>query len=153
MIMKKAPNFSLQNQFDETVSLSDYAGKWLIVYFYPKDDTPGCTAEACSVRDEYDYLMDKGLNVVGISKDTVASHKRFAEKYKLNFPILADPEHKVIEAYGAWGPKKFLGKEYIGTSRASFLIDPEGNIAKEYPKVTPKTHISEILKDFSSLKP
>jgi peroxiredoxin Q/BCP len=148
----KAPNFSLPDQSGTPVSLSDYAGKWLVVYFYPKDDTPGCTTEACSFRDEYDYLQEQGLNVVGISKDSVKSHAKFAEKYKLSFPILADEDHEVIEAYGAWGPKKFMGREYVGISRMSFLINPSGEIAKEYPKVTPKEHVGEILKDFASLK-
>jgi peroxiredoxin Q/BCP len=148
----KAPDFSLLDQSGKTVSLSDYAGKWLIVYFYPKDDTPGCTAEACSFRDEYGYLQEQGLYVVGISKDSVKSHTKFAKKNNLTFPILADEEHAVIEAYGAWGPKKFMGREYIGISRMTVLIDPTGEIVKEYPKVTPKEHVAEILKDYTALK-
>lgn len=148
----KAPKFSLPDQSGTTISLNDYAGKWLVVYFYPKDDTPGCTTEACSFRDEYDYLKEQGLYVVGISKDSVKNHAKFAEKYKLSFPILADEDHGVIEAYGAWAPKKFLGREYLGVSRMSFLIDPSGEIIKEYPKVTPKDHVGEILKDYASLK-
>ncbi len=148
----KAPDFSLPDQSGTIRSLSDYAGQWLVVYFYPKDDTPGCTTEACSFRDEYAYLQEQGLHVVGISKDSVKSHAKFADKYRLTFPILADEDHAVIEAYGAWGPKKFMGREYMGISRMSFLIDPAGEIAKEYPKVTPKTHVGEILRDFASLK-
>jgi peroxiredoxin Q/BCP len=149
--MKPAPNFTLPDQTGTDVSLSDYAGKWLIVYFYPKDDTPGCTTEACSFRDEYDYLKEKGLNVVGISKDSVKSHAKFAEKYNLKFPLLADPEHKVIEAYGSWKLKKFMGREYMGISRDTFLINPEGKIAKKYEGVTPKEHVGQILKGFEAL--
>jgi len=150
--MKAAPNFSLPDQTGTTRSLADYAGQWLVVYFYPKDDTPGCTAEACSLRDGNAELEKRGIKIVGISKDIVASHAKFAEKYHLNFPILADPEHTVIEAYGAWGPKKFLGKEFLGTHRITFLVNPDGQIAKEYPKVTPKDHADEILRDFDALQ-
>ena len=150
--MKKAPAFSLPDQTGKDVSLSDYAGKWLIVYFYPKDDTPGCTTEACSFRDEYAYLQEKGLNVVGISKDSVKSHAKFAEKYKLNFPLLADPEHEIIEAYGSWGPKKFMGREFLGIHRNTYLVNPDGEIVKEYEGVTPKEHVGQIMKDFSTLE-
>ncbi len=151
-LMKKAPSFTLPDQTGKNVSLFDYAGKWLIVYFYPKDDTPGCTTEACSFRDEYDYLKERGLNVVGISKDDVKSHAKFAEKYKLNFPLLADPDHTVIEAYGSWGPKKFMGREFLGTRRNTYLINPKGEIVKEYEGVTPKEHVGQILKDFEALE-
>ena len=150
--MKPAPNFTLQDQSGKEVSLTDYTGKWLIVYFYPKDDTPGCTTEACSFRDEYSYLQEKGLSVVGISKDSVKSHAKFADKYKLNFPLLSDPEHEVIEAYGSWGPKKFMGREFLGTHRNTYLIDPKGQIVKEYEGVTPKEHVGQIMKDFSTLE-
>ena len=150
--MKLAPAFTLQDQTGTERSLSDYAGQWLVVYFYPKDDTPGCTTEACSFRDEYDYLKSKGLNVVGISKDDVKSHAKFADKYHLNFPLLADPEHTVIEAYGAWGPKTFMGREFLGVKRNTYLINPEGKIAKEYLGVTPKEHVGQILKDFETLE-
>jgi peroxiredoxin Q/BCP len=152
MLMKQAPTFTLPDQTGTDVSLSDYAGKWLIVYFYPKDDTPGCTTEACSFRDEYDYLKEKGLSVVGISKDSVKSHAKFAEKYHLNFPLLADPEHEIIEAYGSWGPKKFMGREFLGVHRNTYLINPDGKIAKEYVGVTPKEHVGQILKDFQTLE-
>jgi peroxiredoxin Q/BCP len=148
----KAPSFTLPDQTGTDRSLSDYAGQWLIVYFYPKDDTPGCTTEACSFRDEYDYLKEKGLNVVGISKDDVKSHAKFADKYKLKFPLLADPEHKTIEAYGSWGLKKFMGREYTGTMRNTYLINPAGEIVKEYLGVTPKEHVGQILKDFAELQ-
>jgi len=150
--MKAAPNFSLPDQTGTIRSLADYAGQWLVVYFYPKDDTPGCTAEACSLRDGNAELEKRGIKIVGISKDSVASHAKFAEKYHLNFPILADPEHTIIEAYGAWGPKKFLGKEFLGTHRITFLVNSDGQIAKEYPKVTPKDHADEILRDFDALQ-
>ena len=147
----KAPNFELPDQDGITRRLGDYAGKWLVVYFYPKDDTPGCTAEACSFRDEYAELEKLGLQVVGISKDSVASHKRFAEKFHLNFPLLADESIETIKAYGAWGLKKFMGREYEGIIRMTCLIDPSGEIVKTYPKVTPKDHAQEIERDFAEL--
>lgn len=123
-----------------------------MLYFYPKDDTPGCTTEACSFRDEYEYLKEKGLNILGVSADSVKSHKKFAEKYNLNFPLLADKDKTVINAYRAWGPKKFMGREYDGIIRKTVLINPKGKIAKEYPKVTPKEHVGQILADFEGLK-
>ncbi len=150
--MQKAPDFALSDQTDTIRSLADYVGKWLVVYFYPKDDTPGCTTEACSFRDEYEYLQEQGLAIVGISKDSVKSHAKFAEKYHLNFPLLSDPTGEVVNSYGAWGKKKFLGKEYEGILRQTFLINPLGEIAKEYPQVSPKEHVGEILKDFAALK-
>jgi thioredoxin-dependent peroxiredoxin len=150
--MKKAPDFTLADQNNALHSLTDYAGKWVVLYFYPKDDTPGCTTEACSFRDEYDYLQDQGIIVLGVSKDSVKSHAKFAEKFKLHFPLLSDETHEMIDAYGAWGLKKFMGREFMGTIRKTFIIDPSGNIAKEYPKVTPKEHIGEILKDLKELE-
>ncbi len=150
--MKVAAAFSLPDQTGTIRNLSDYAGQWLVVYFYPKDDTPGCTTEACSFRDEYEYLKEKGLHIIGISKDSVKSHAKFAEKYKLNFPILSDESTKTIQAYGAWGEKKFMGREFTGTHRMTFLINPAGEIVKEYPKVTPKEHAIEILHDFEALR-
>lgn len=148
----KAPAFSLPDQDGKVHSLSDYKGKWLILYFYPKDFTPGCTKEACSFRDNSQEFSNRGVNIVGISKDSVASHKKFAEKYHLKFSILADPEHKVIEAYGAWGKKKFIGREFFGTIRNTVLINPKGEIVKEYKKVNPIVHSSEILEDLKHLK-
>lgn len=151
--MKKAPNFSLPDQNGEQHSLSDYRGQWVVLYFYPKDDTPGCTTEACSFRDEREAIAEYGKAVViGISADTVASHKKFANKYGLNFPLLSDPDHKVIEAYGAWQPKKLFGREFIGILRRTFIIDPAGNIAKEYSNVDPKKHAGEIIKDLIELQ-
>jgi thioredoxin-dependent peroxiredoxin len=147
----KAPAFSLQDQGGNTVSLKDFAGKWLVVYFYPKDDTPGCTKEACSFRDAKELLREKGLEVVGISKDSVKSHAKFAEKYDLNFPLLSDESTETIKAYGAWGQKKFMGREFEGILRQTFLINPAGEIVKSYPEVTPQDHALQILKDFEAL--
>lgn len=148
----KAPDFTLQDQFDKTHSLKDYAGKWVVLYFYPKDDTPGCTKEACSFRDEFKEIESKGAVVLGVSKDSVKSHAKFAEKYNLNFPLLADVDLEIMKAYNAYGLKKFMGREFEGTLRKTFLISPEGEIAKEYPKVTPKDHAVQIIKDLQELQ-
>src|SRR3989344_6248561 len=131
----KAPDFTLPDQDGKIHSLLDFRGKWLIVYFYPKDDTPGCTKEACAFRDSLEEFKKKGVAIVGISKDTVASHKKFADKFSLPFPVLADPERKTIGAYGAWGKKSFAGREYMGTLRNTYLINPKGDIVKTYEKV------------------
>lgn len=149
--MKQAPDFTLQDQNNQSHSLGDYRGKWLVLYFYPKDDTPGCTTEACAFRDTREDLA-KYAEVVGVSKDSVASHKKFSDKYELNFTLLSDPDHKVIEAYGSWQPKKFMGREFLGTHRDTFLIDPKGNIAKEYRGVDPKTHGLQIIADLKALQ-
>ncbi len=149
--MTKAPNFELPDQAGKIHKLSEYAGQWLVLYFYPEDDTPGCTAEACAFRDDLEVLTDKGLAIVGVSKDSVASHTKFAEKYQLNFPILADESKEVMTAYGAWGLKKMFDREYMGTIRKTFLINPDSEIAKEYPKVNPIGHSAAILKDFEKL--
>lgn len=147
-----APSFSLPDQNNATHRPSDYKGKWLIIYFYPKDDTPGCTKEACSFRDKEDEFIKKGAAIMGISKDTVASHKKFADKYHLNFPLLADPDHTTIEKYGSWGKKKFMGREYDGIMRNTYLINPEGEIVKEYKGVNPLTHANQILQDLEELQ-
>ena len=147
----KAPIFSLPDQTGKVHKLSDYTGKWVVLYFYPKDDTPGCTREACSFRDMSSEYTKRGIVVLGISKDSVASHKKFAEKYHLNFPILSDTTHKTIEAYGAWGTKKFMGREFTGTLRNTYLINPDGEIVKTYLGVNPLIHAGEILKDFAAL--
>ena len=150
--MKKAADFSLLDQDGNTKSLSDYRGKWVVLYFYPKDDTPGCTTEACNFRDERDEIeKQSGAVVVGVSKDSVESHKKFALKHHLNFTLLSDPEHKVIEAYDSWKERKFMGKEFMGTMRNTFLIDPGGNIAKEYRGVDPRSHADQILDDLKQL--
>jgi thioredoxin-dependent peroxiredoxin len=151
--MKQAPDFTLPDQEGKEHSLKDYAGKWVVLYFYPKDDTPACTKEACNFRDERDAIAEYGKAVVlGISKDTVRSHKKFADKYQLNFTLLSDPSTEIIEAYGAWGKKKFMGREFMGTLRNTYLIDPDGNIAKTYEGINPKTHASEIIADLNNLQ-
>lgn len=151
--MKKAPDFTLEDQDGTSRSLKDYGGKWLVLYFYPKDNTPGCTTEACNFRDERDAIAEFGnAEVVGVSKDSAASHKKFAEKHGLNFTLLSDPEHKIIKAYDSWKPLKFMGREYIGTQRNTFIIDPTGNIAKEYIGVNPAKHAAEIIADLKSLQ-
>jgi peroxiredoxin Q/BCP len=147
----KAPAFSLSDQNNTTHSLEDYRGQWLIVYFYPKDDTPGCTKEACSLRDNKQEFVKRKVAIVGISKDTVASHKKFAEKYHLDFPLLSDPEHKIIEAYDSWGVKKFMGREFTGILRNTVLINPQGEIQKEYKNVNPLSHADELLTDLDVL--
>lgn len=149
---KPAPAFSLQDQNDKTHSLADYTGKWVVLYFYPKDDTPGCTTEACSFRDEYDYIQEQGAVVLGVSKDSVASHKKFAEKYNLHFPLLSDESLDTIKAYNAWGERSMYGKKYQGIIRSTYLINPQGQIAKEYPEVTPKGHALQIIKDLVALQ-
>lgn len=151
--MQQAPDFSLQDQDGNTRTLADFAGQWLVLYFYPKDDTPGCTTEACNFRDERDAIADFGhATVVGISKDSVRSHKKFVEKYGLNFMLLSDPDHTTIEAYGSWRPKKFMGREFVGTNRDTFIISPDGKIAKEYRGVDPKKHAAEIIADLQALQ-
>lgn len=151
-IGKKAPAFTLQDQKGKTHKLSDYAGKWLLIYFYPKDDTPGCTKEACQLRDNYaDYKKLKAV-VLGVSKDSVDSHKKFADKFELPFPILADPDTKMIQKYGAWQEKSMFGKKYMGIQRMSYLIDPKGKVVKVYPKVKPIGHAKEVLQDLKELQ-
>ncbi len=143
----KAPDFSLPDQKGKIHKLSDYKGKWVVLYFYPKDDTPGCIKEACGFRDNVEEFKKKGAVILGVSKDSVESHKKFAEKYQLNFPILADTGKEVLKAYGAWGEKKFLGKTFMGTLRNTYLINPKGNITKKFEKVNPLIHPQEILKE------
>lgn len=151
--MKHAPDFSLPDQDGTVHTLGDYAGKWLVLYFYPKDNTSGCTAEACSFRDERDAIAEFGnAEVVGVSKDSVRSHKKFAADHRLNFTLLSDPEHKTIEAYGSWKPKKFMGREYLGTHRDTLIISPDGKIVREYRGVDPKTHAGQIITDLQALQ-
>lgn len=149
----KAPDFSLIDQDGIVHSLKSYAGKWLVLYFYPKDNTSGCTTEACNFRDAREAIADLGnAEVVGISKDSVASHKKFADKHGLSFTLLSDPDHTTIEAYGAWGPRKFMGREYLGTHRQTYIINPTGDIVKRYENVDPKKHAAEIIQDLRSLQ-
>jgi peroxiredoxin Q/BCP len=144
-----APDFSLSDQQGRQHRLSDDRGRWVLIYFYPKDDTPGCTKEACSVRDHFSQFGKQKAVVFGVSADSVESHRKFAEKFTLPFPLLADQEKKVIQAYGVWGEKQFMGKSYMGIYRTSFLIDPKGKIAKIYEKVKPEEHVAEVLKDLA----
>lgn len=146
----KAPAFSLPDQNGYTHSLVNYEGKWVLLYFYPKDHTPGCTMEACTLRDNFGRFKKLDTIILGVSADTVERHLSFATKHQLPFPILADPEKRMLKEYGAWGKKKFLGKEYMGTKRISFLIDPEGKIAKVYEKVKTLTHASDVLHDLKA---
>lgn len=146
-----ATDFTLLDQFGQPHSLRDYLGHWVVLYFYPKDDTPGCTKEACSFRDSFRELQKLGVVVLGVSKDSVASHAKFATKYNLNFPILSDPDHAVIEKYSAWGEKKFMGKAFLGILRVTYLINPKGEIAKVYPKVNSTVHSAQILTDLQAL--
>ncbi len=151
-IKDKAPEIKLSDQDGKVRKLSDYKGKWVLVYFYPKDDTPGCTKEACAIRDDFDNFDKLKLKVFGISADSVKSHKKFADKYKIPFTLLADEEKKTIKEYGVWGEKKFLGKKYVGILRSSFLIDPKGKIAKVYENVKPPVHAAEVIADLKALK-
>jgi len=146
-----APNFSLQDQSGNFKSLKDYSGKWVVLYFYPRDHTPGCTLEACSFRDGRDVLKNLGAEIIGISKDSVKSHGKFAERHNLNFAILSDPTAETIQAFGSWKKKKFMGREHMGISRDTYLINPEGEIVKKYEGVNPMTHFEEIVKDLGSL--
>jgi peroxiredoxin Q/BCP len=146
-----APDFSLLDQEGKAHTLAEYRGKWVLLYFYPKDDTPGCTKEACTLRDALPNFKKIKAEVLGVSVDTVASHKKFADKYGLPFTLLADPEKKVVELYGVWGEKNMMGRKYMGTKRTSFLIDSEGVIKKVYEKVKPDIHAEEVLKDLKAL--
>ncbi|MBI2550931.1 thioredoxin-dependent thiol peroxidase [Candidatus Uhrbacteria bacterium] len=146
-IGSKAPAFFLPDHNGTIHSLADYQGKWVLLYFYPKDDTPGCTTEACAIRDEWKSFKKAGIVVLGVSKDSVKSHKKFVEKFDLPFTILADEEKEVIRKYKAWGEKKFMGRIYEGIMRWSYLIDPDGRIAKVYENVKPAEHAGEVLAD------
>jgi peroxiredoxin Q/BCP len=140
-----APAFSLQSDTGDTVSLQDLRGRKVVLYFYPKDDTPGCTVEACEFRDNWKAVQKTGAALFGVSPDGVASHVKFRKKFDLPFPLLADPDHAVAEQYGAWGEKSFLGKKYMGVIRSTFLIDEQGKVARVFEKVKPKGHAAEVL--------
>jgi len=141
----KAPAFSLEDQSGKTVKLSDFKGKTVVLYFYPKDDTPGCTREACSFRDEHSALKKAGAVVLGVSPDSGPSHAKFAGKYKLPFPLLADTDHAISEKYGAWGEKSLYGRKFMGITRSTFLIDASGKVARVWPKVKVDGHVDQVL--------
>jgi peroxiredoxin Q/BCP len=148
---KKAPDFALPDQDGETVKLSDLRGAPVVLYFYPRADTPGCTTQACSVRDHGGDYDKAGARVVGVSPDTVPAIKKFADKHSLDFTLLADEDHKVADKYGTWVEKSMYGKKYMGVSRSTFIIDADGKVAKVLPKVQPKKHDGEVLKALAEL--
>lgn len=143
----KAPDFKGKDQNGQDISLNDFTGNKLIIYFYPKDSTPGCTSQACNLRDNYDYLLSKGYKVLGVSGDSEKSHQKFIEKNSLPFPLLADTEKEVIKAFGVWGPKKFMGKTYDGIHRTTFVIDENGTIEEVIGKVNTKDHTAQIIQE------
>ena len=140
-----APDFALPDEHNTLRRLSDYRGMKVLLYFYPKDDTPGCTTEACSFRDDYSAYVKKDVAILGVSPDTSASHLKFKDKYSLPFPLLADANHVVCDQYGVWGPKKFMGREFDGVLRTTYLIDPAGRVQKVFENVKPTGHSEEIL--------
>ena len=144
----RAPAFSTTDGDGNKVSLKDYRGKKVVLYFYPKDDTPGCTKEACSFRDAFSDFKKRGIDVLGVSPDNEASHKKFAAKFKLPFTLLTDPDHKIADSYGVYGEKKFMGRTYMGVMRTTFLIDEQGKIKKIFAKVKPDEHAQEVLDAF-----
>ncbi len=145
----KAPELEGTDQNGKTVRITDYLGKKLIVYFYPKDNTPGCTAEACNLRDNYDLLLKKGFSILGISADSEKTHKGFATKHNLPFPLIADTDKKFIEAFGVWGPKKFMGRTFDGIHRVTFVVSEDGHIEKVFEKVATKKHAEQILEAYT----
>jgi peroxiredoxin Q/BCP len=142
---QEAPDFELTSDSGERIRLSQFRGKPVVLYFYPRDDTPGCTAQACGIRDSYEDFEQRGAVVLGVSPDEETSHVKFKQKYGLPFTLLADPEHEVAEQYGVWGEKKYMGRTYMGVERSTFLIDPEGRIAKVMRRVKPDTHVERVL--------
>ena len=142
---KPAPDFELQSDRGETVRLSDFRGKPVVLYFYPKDDTPGCTTEACEFRDAHDMYRERGIEILGVSPDDVASHEKFKSKYELPFTLLADPDHRTAESYGVWSERKFAGKTFMGINRSTFLIDEEGNVARVMLGIKPAGHALDVL--------
>jgi len=140
-----APEFALPDQSGETVALADLRGRWVVLYFYPRADTPGGTTQACSVRDRSGEYAQHGARVLGISPDEVDAIAKFDDKYGLGFTLLADPDHAVADAYGVWGEKSMYGKKYMGVQRSTFVIDPDGKVARVFPKVQPKTHDDVVL--------
>jgi peroxiredoxin Q/BCP len=147
-----APTFELDDQSGETVSLADLRGEWVVLYFYPRADTPGCTTQACGVRDRSGEYEKAGARVLGVSPDETKAIAKFDDKYELGFTLLADPDHAVADAYGVWGEKSMYGKKYFGVQRATFLIDPEGKVARVFPKVQPKQHDDQVLGALAELQ-
>ncbi len=150
-IGKSAPAFSLPDQDGTVHKLSEYKGTWLLLYFYPKDNTGGCTIEACTIRDDFPKFKRIGATVVGVSNDSVKSHKKFADTYELPFTLLADEHKEVVGKYGVYGEKKFMGRTYMGIKRTSFLINPQGKIAKVYERVKPPLHAAQVIADLKTL--
>ncbi|MCE5273398.1 thioredoxin-dependent thiol peroxidase [bacterium] len=148
----RAPDFSLPDQAESTARLGDYRGKWVVLYFYPKDDTPGCTTEACEFTSALDDLAALDAVVLGVSPDSPASHGKFAAKHGLKVRLLSDPEHRVLEQYGAWQEKSNYGKKYMGVQRSTFLIDPQGRVAFDWPKVSVKGHVEEVRAKLAELR-
>jgi peroxiredoxin Q/BCP len=146
-----APDFEVETDRNEHVKLSDLRGEWVVLYWYPKDDTPGCTTEACGIRDNWQMLSGEA-QLFGISPDSVKSHQKFRDKFDLPFPLLADEGHQVSERYGVWGQKKFMGREYMGVDRSTFIIDPDGKIARVFAKVSPAGHALELADALRELK-
>lgn len=144
-VNQSAPAFSLADETGKIRTLEEFAGRPLVLYFYPKDDTPGCTKEACSFRDDYHVYEEAGVTILGVSPDSPKSHAKFKEKFNLPFSLLADVDHTLADAYGVWGRKKFMGREYDGILRSTFLIAPDGKIRKIFPDVKPEGHSAEVL--------
>jgi thioredoxin-dependent peroxiredoxin len=147
---KAAPDFELQSDSGETVRLSNFRGKPVVLYFYPKDDTPGCTTEACEFRDAYDRYREQGIEILGVSPDDVASHGKFKSKHELPFTLLADPDHRTAEAYGVWGERSFAGKKYMGINRSTFIIDEEGNVVRAMLGIKPAGHAAAVLEELAA---
>jgi len=147
---QKAPDFTVLNDKGEKVRLSDLKGKKVVLYFYPKDDTPGCTTEACAFRDGIDEIKKKGATVIGVSTDSVESHQKFKKKFDLNFPLLADTDKKLVEVYGTWKEKSMYGRKYMGIERTTFIIDEQGKISHIFPKVKVSEHYDEVLEALNS---
>ena len=148
---KAAPEFELVDDTNKLLHLSDFKGQPLILYFYPADDTPGCTKEACNFRDDYSAYQKAGITILGVSPDSVESHIKFKEKYQLPFPLLADVDHHVCDLYGVWGPKKFMGREYEGVLRTTFLINSQGQVVHVFENVRPSEHSTEVLEALKSI--
>ncbi len=148
----KAPEFSAEIDGGEKINISDYKGKWVVLYFYPKDNTPGCTKEACSFNDNLDALTELGAEVIGISPDSVKSHDKFKEKFNLNFHLVSDPEKEICKSYDILGEKSMFGKKYFGVIRSTYIIDPDGNIAKVYKKVKVAGHTEKVMEDLKKLQ-